>query len=226
MNVVPFHFWLAVTRLGQAEVLLPLALAMALVLLFNGRAGWAWVVPFGAAVLATLATKIAFIGWGVGIRSLDFTGVSGHAMLAASVYPVLGYMLGSRLPWRSGMRAGAALGVVVAAMVAYSRLVVHAHSPSEAISGFALGAVASTVCLYLMRGAAQGQARPLFSPAVGMAMLTWVLVFPIQAPASTSQEIVIRLALLLSQHDRPYQRADLFRPRLQQQGLQPPASRV
>jgi membrane-associated phospholipid phosphatase len=225
MNVVPFHFWMAVTRLGQAEVLLPLALAMALVLLLNGRAGWAWVVPFAAAVLATLATKIAFIGWGVGIRSLDFTGVSGHAMLAASVYPVLGSMLGSRLPSRSGMRAGAALGVVVAAMVAYSRLVVHAHSPSEAISGFALGVVVSTVCLYLMRGAAHGQARPL-SPAVGMAMLAWVLVFPVQAPASTSQEIVIRLALLLSQHDRPYQRADLFRHRPPQQGLQPPASRV
>lgn len=225
MNVVLFHFWLTVTRLGQAEVLLPLALAMALVLLLNGRSGWAWVVPFGAAVLATLATKVAFIGWGLGIRSLDFTGVSGHAMLAASVYPVLGYMLGSRWPWRGGTRAGVGLGVVVAAMVAYSRLVVHAHSPSEAISGFALGTVVSTVCLYLMRGAAQGQARPL-SPAVGMAMLAWVLVFPVQAPASTSQEIVIRLALLLSQHNRPYQRADLFRPRPEQQGLLLPGSRI
>jgi hypothetical protein len=39
-------------------------------------------------------TKIAYLGWGIGMRSFDFTGISGHAM-TATLLPHIGARLGS-----------------------------------------------------------------------------------------------------------------------------------
>ena len=78
--------WLYVTRLGEAEIVLPVMLvSMGWLLRRPGHArlvSW-WSGLVAGAVLVTLATKVAFIGFGVGVAVIDFTGVSGHAMFAA-----------------------------------------------------------------------------------------------------------------------------------------------
>ena len=66
-----------------------------------------WLLLLGAAIGVVTVTKLAFLGWGVGIRELDFTGVSGHAMLSTAVYPVALFLM--LLPARPAIRL---LGVV------------------------------------------------------------------------------------------------------------------
>ncbi len=63
---------------------LPPAFAIALWLAvgYTWRMAAGWLVLLGAAIGVVTVTKLAFLGWGVGVRELDFTGVSGHAMLS------------------------------------------------------------------------------------------------------------------------------------------------
>ena len=83
--------WSWVSRFGQAEVMLPCVIALAVWMIWTraGHKAWAWVASLLAAAGLTLVTKVAFIGWGVGIASLDFTGISGHAMLSAATWPMI-----------------------------------------------------------------------------------------------------------------------------------------
>lgn len=85
------HFWHVLTRLGEAQILLPLALLAGLALMRTAQArpqAVRWLSLLLAAAFVTTLSKVAFIGWGIGWRAFDFTGVSGHAMFAAAVYPV------------------------------------------------------------------------------------------------------------------------------------------
>ena len=84
-------------------------------------------------------SKLAFMVWGVGLPGLDFTGLSGHSAMAALVWPALLGLLAGRggRVWRL---CGATLGTLLAAAVAWSRVALHAHSASEVVLGFALGA--------------------------------------------------------------------------------------
>ena len=96
-------FWLAVTRLGEAQILLPAFVAGALWLAFarpagaRGRAAqgaaqahdhparhsaWRWIVAMVVVAGITTISKVAFLGYGYGIAALDFTGFSGHSMFA------------------------------------------------------------------------------------------------------------------------------------------------
>lgn len=202
-----FDFWLWISRLGESEILLPVALAVTLILLITGRSAWSWTVPFAVAVFMTLASKVAFIGWGVGIKSLDFTGLSGHAVLSAAIYPLLGYVIFSKDKPPDFRLGGAALGFILAAMIAVSRVIVHAHSPAESLAGFALGALVSLLGMSLMRDTARS-----VSPVYATVVAVWLAWLPLHAPPSGSHQFVTRLALLLSQHARPFERADLYRP--------------
>ncbi len=134
----PHPFWFAVTRLGEAQVMLPAAAALLvwLALRPSGRplVGW-WLGLMVAAVAVTTASKIAFIGFGLGLAELDFTGVSGHAMFAAVVYPLVFRVLTADRP-AAWQRASLLAGIALAALVGYSRLVLGAHSLSEVLAGW------------------------------------------------------------------------------------------
>ena len=58
----------------------------------------------------TTASKVAFIGWGLGLSALDFTGISGHAMIASAVYPLLLGTLAANLI--GGYLMGLAMGFI------------------------------------------------------------------------------------------------------------------
>lgn len=200
-------FWCWVSRFGQAEVVVPCILALVLWMLWAraGRQAGAWVSGLLAAAGLTLSTKVAFIGWGVGIASLDFTGISGHSMLSAATWPVLLSILAAR--FRPAWQRGAvAAGYGLAVLVACSRVVLGAHSPSEAVAGFLLGSLVS--------GAVLGRFRvsyPLTPAWLALSLALWLVVVPVRAPPSNVHGLVTRLALHLSDHSLPFTRAHLHK---------------
>ena len=206
--LLPPAFWRVVTRLGEAQILLPAAL-LALAWLFRHRDGrsaaWHWLGALAVAAMLTTASKLAFIGWGIGSSALDFTGISGHAMFAAAIFPPLLRTLAATARAFSPPRA-LACGAVVALIVAVSRVVTGEHSLSEAVAGAATGGAASAFVL----AGADFPRRP--APRwLALALAAWLLATPAGAPPSRTHGLVTRLALALSGHHTPYMRADLHR---------------
>ena len=127
--------WINFTHFGGSTVMLPAALVITAWLIVGRawRMAFWWCGLFCAGLLLVLATKIAFVGWGVGIRAIDFTGVSGHAMRATAVMPVMLYLILQKTP-RPVCAAGVLLGFVFGVLIGRSRLIVNAHSMSEAVA--------------------------------------------------------------------------------------------
>ena len=94
-------FWPVVTRLGEAQILLPTVALLALWFARRGRSVrlvTMWLLGLGGAIGLTALSKVAFMGYGWGCAPLDYTGISGHSMFAASVYPLAGIAYASMLP--------------------------------------------------------------------------------------------------------------------------------
>src|SRR6478736_1693940 len=158
---VPQSLWWGLTWFGDSGLLLPLGLLIALWLASSRRtwpAAGLWILIFGAASMLVLASKLAFLGWGVGSARLNFTGISGHTMLSASVWPVVLWLLASR--GTHELRVGLAVfGWVLAACIGVSRLAIYAHSGSEVAAGYALGVAVSASFLALQRRTAHPRLR-------------------------------------------------------------------
>jgi len=133
--------WQVITHLGTSSLLLPVILLLATGL-WQARQTAAlriWLAGMVTATIITLATKIAYIGWGIGITSIDFTGISGHTLLATSVLPLLS-VLAMGLSGKSGLPLVALMGLLAGAVVGISRIVLHTHSISEVVIAWLLGA--------------------------------------------------------------------------------------
>jgi membrane-associated phospholipid phosphatase len=204
--------WPGLTRLGEAQIVLPAALAAMGVLLLRAatrhRAA-VWIVSLGAAGLLTTASKVAFIGWGLGSAALDYTGISGHAMFAAAIYPVLAATLaaGRSPPLRQG---AVALGVAIALAVGVSRVMVGAHSLSEVLLGLLVGGAASGLAL-TVPAAATPATRRRSGPWLAAGLALWLALMPLQAPPSNTHAVVTRLSLFLAGHSQPFTRAAMHR---------------
>ena len=200
--------WSVVTRLGEAQILLPATLALCLWLAWRPRArplvGW-WLALLAVAAFVTTLSKIAFLGWGIGSATLDFTGISGHAMFAAAIYPLLLGAVFAQQPvgWQ---RVAVGIGVALALLVAVSRVIVGAHSVSEVVAGVAVGGLVSAWAL--SRGHLPRARVPALLP---LALAIWLGVTPAHAPPSRTHSFVTRLSLALSGRDQAYTRHDLHR---------------
>jgi membrane-associated phospholipid phosphatase len=214
----PAPFWQLLTRLGEIQILLPLALLCALWLWRQSvlsqtpeqaRLAGRWMACLGMAIGLTGASKLAFFGWGWGVAAWDFTGISGHSMASAAVLPLLAWcaLLGCSLRLR---RFGVALSFGLAALIAYSRLKVGAHSPAESVAGFVVGGLASWASLQLLPRAQSVKAPPLWLP---VGLVAALLLTPVGAPKSRSHDWVIQLSLQLSGRAQPFVRGDLHRAR-------------
>ena len=205
------NLWLGVSSLGSTVMTAPIAVALAVWLALAGqwRSALRWCVWFGLAMALVVASKLAFIGWGLGSSTLDFTGISGHASRAALVYPVLFYYLVLARPARAELPVvgrysvdlGLCAGLLLALLVALSRVMVNAHSGSEMLAGWLLG---SAVALLFVRSLP----RPatLISPRWLLAStLVVMFVSPAVQPVQAEGPIT-RLALLLSGHTQPFER--------------------
>lgn len=202
--------WQLLTRLGEAEILLPAALLTVLAVLRRPEArplAAGWLALLGAGVLLTTVTKVAFIGWGIGWPELNFTGVSGHTMFASAVYPVLLGTLASDMPPRARLLAIAA-GCALALLIGVSRIKVGAHSSSEVLAGWLVGGAVSATVLVAGR-----LPRAMVGPVVPVLVVVWLGGMPAHAPASVTHSAVTQLALTLSGNTVPYTRSDMLRRR-------------
>ncbi|HEY2020922.1 phosphatase PAP2 family protein [Paraburkholderia sp.] len=203
MPDLPIHLWYSITSLGGAGLTLPLALAIAIWLAvgYSWRLAACWLALLGAAIGIVTVTKLAFLGWGVGVRELDFTGVSGHAMLSTAVYPVALFLM--LLHVRPAVRLlGVLAGLAAGIAVGLSRVVLSAHSPSEAVTGCLVGAVAALVFVRIAWDAEPGRLAAM--PVAVSMMVLAVAMHDVHVP---TQRWVTHIALKVSGHDRPFIRA-------------------
>lgn len=133
--------WWVITHLGSSSLLLPAFLLLVWSFWRSGltEAARHYALAMAGAVLLTVVSKCLFYGWGIGIATLDFTGISGHGLLAGAVLPVL--LRG--LPGNTAWRWGPGLGVGFALCVGVSRVMVGAHSVSEVFAAWLLGLAVS-----------------------------------------------------------------------------------
>jgi membrane-associated phospholipid phosphatase len=197
--------WISVTRLADTVVMLPAAVLCLIWLMMGGASRLAlwWCVLLSAGLILVAATKIAFLGWGIGISALDFTGISGHAMRATAIMPVLLYLVFINASWR--WRVGAIkAGMVFGVLIGVSRLVVHVHSPTEVVAGCLLGAVVSSTFLRMMLRVPQPVLQPRKRYALPLLVLLLVPVFTAK-PAPT-ERWMDAIAMTLSGHEKLYSR--------------------
>ncbi|MBV8271483.1 MAG: phosphatase PAP2 family protein [Cupriavidus sp.] len=196
--------WELITFFGESAFLLPCAVFLYGWLRWRGAADSArhWLLAFSATALVVLASKLAFMGWGIGSEAFDFTGFSGHSMMAASILPVLGFLaVPSR--HRGLSLLAAAAGMLLALAVGVSRLALHAHSVSEVASGLALGFCVSVP--FIMRRAMPRGPKAMLIASAALAML---MALPVGGVAGVTHIWVQDLATFLSGRDRPYQRGE------------------
>ncbi|NHZ44904.1 phosphatase PAP2 family protein [Massilia sp. CCM 8693] len=157
-----------------------------------------WCLLFGATLLTVIASKVAFLGWGVGIEAVHFAGFSGHAARAAAVFPVAAYLALCGRPklWRY---VAVSVGVLLALGVSLARVMVDTHSVSEAILGAMLGLACAAAFIALVRSNRQFQPSPVL-----IALSVALLCIPYKGDAHSSQQWMTGLALGLSGADRVY----------------------
>lgn len=202
-------WWHGLSLVGSLAVTGPIGVAIALWLV-AGRS-WhltaAWCALFGAGMALVVATKVAFMGWGVGVEAVEFAGFSGHAMRAAAVFPVAFYLLvrTRTLAWRS---VAVAAGVLLAVLIAVSRVYVEAHSVSESVTGCILGLLVA--CSFIWY--ASVSQHMVLSRWLLLMCLPIVLIAPRVEPVPAERWIA-QLAMHLSGHDRAYTRAIWHKPK-------------
>ncbi|AFJ45609.1 phosphatase PAP2 family protein [Shimwellia blattae] len=203
--------WSSVTFLGDSTLLLPSAALLFVAALFSSRrqVAWQWALAFGVTGAIVCSSKLAFMGWGIGIRALDFTGFSGHTALSACFWPVFLWLVCSRLLPRF-RHLGAVLGYGVAATVGISRLMIHVHSPAEVVAGFALGCTASAAFLLWQRRVSLALLSGL---GLAAALVVPMVILTTGSKAPT-QSLLENIAVQLSSKARPYIRDDLHNGRI------------
>lgn len=202
------RFWHAFTWLGDSGLMLPSAFLIGLWLLAVRRtlpSALLWVLCFGIGALTVLASKLAFMGWGIGSARLNFTGLSGHTALSASIWPVALWLMASRAPHRARVVA-AMIGWALAAAIGVSRLALYAHSLSEVAGGLIVGVTVSATFLALQHRRAHPR---LWWPVVLLSLMTPLAFQQPGSPAPT-QSLLERIAVHLAGIEQPYTRADLL----------------
>jgi len=196
--------WWVITHMGASSLLLP-----ALVLVLGGlwksgarAVARRYLLRILVAVTITIISKCLFFGWGIGIAALDFTGISGHTLLATSILPLL--LRGIPWPALQARGWGAAAGWALALAVGVSRVMVNAHSVSEVVAGWLLGATVSWPTLRAL-GTTQ-----LTHWASKLAPLVLLLAFHTgSATYLPTHDIEVRLALWVSGKGKPFMRHHL-----------------
>jgi membrane-associated phospholipid phosphatase len=210
--------WMALSALGGMSVTGPLGIAVAVWLLAGRtwRLSLSWCLLFAFGLLLVAATKIAWYGWGIGIPEWKFAGLSGHAMRACAVYPVVFYLI--FLKARPVARhAALAVGVLFAAAIALSRVPVLAHSMSEVLLGGGVGYAVAAAFIMTARSE-----RPAIVGRILVALcVPLVLVLPFTKPMP-AETWVRQVAMYLSGND-PVQRAWKLGPDYKPSGKAHPA---
>ncbi|HTN65830.1 MAG TPA: phosphatase PAP2 family protein [Burkholderiaceae bacterium] len=195
--------WTKITHLGDTSLIAPAALLIGLWLLVARRHRllfW-WCALLTWTMLLVAGSKIAFIGWGIGIPTLNFTGISGHTTFAMAVWPVLAFLLLQRSSplLRAG---GVVFALSIAVLVGFSRLVLQFHSTAEVVAGYLLGATVSIVFIWI-----SGSLRHTSLSRMLLATSLAALLAASSIQAAPTQYWLIRVALYVSGHEQPFVRS-------------------
>ena len=199
------YLWHALAAFGDSSVLLPCGVLIALVLfprIPTRRLCAAWLTLLIGTGAIVAATKVLYMGWGFGLASVDFTGLSGHAALSFLVWPVTFFLFFGQA--RKARALAAAAGIALAAAIAVSRLQTHAHSASEVVLGGILGGGISSFYLLHYRRVLQTVA-----PRRWLAVILAVPLVIGYLHAAPTESILAALARALSGHSYVYTRQDL-----------------
>jgi hypothetical protein len=158
---------------------------------------------FGIGALLVVSTKVAYLGWGIGIRSLNFTGISGHAMTATSTLTVAGYFAGGGYSKFAAI-VGSCLGCFLALMIAISRVVLGFHSPAEAVIGCALGFSIAVATIGMIREYPKVATVPFVFVFALVALV--IIVHGKEAP---TENLITRIAHYLSGRSIPFTRGGI-----------------
>jgi len=203
----PNAYWQFITHLGSASLLLPFFGIALIELWFSCQrsAIFQWIVALAIGVMVTLISKILFLGWGIGIASLNFTGISGHAFLATSIIPIVFYSFSGGLQDKA-KNIGFWIGLTLSLLVGISRIVLGMHSLSEVVSGWILGL---TVCVFALSAIKYYEKRYSYLHLATMVILVAVgSTTPNYLP---THDLEIKLALTLSGHEKAFTR-DILNP--------------
>jgi len=203
----PNAYWQFITHLGSASLLLPF-FGVALLELWVSHqksAIYLWIVALSIGVIVTLISKILFLGWGIGVASLNFTGISGHAFLATSIIPIVFYSFSGGLQEKA-KNIGFWIGLILSLLVGISRIVLGMHSLSEVVFGWVLGL---TVCVFALSAIKYYEQRYSYLHLATMVLLVAVgSTTPNYLP---THDLEIKLALTLSGHEKAFTR-DILNP--------------
>ncbi|CAG9262722.1 Phosphoesterase [Paraburkholderia caribensis] len=171
--------WNAISNVGDAAFTLPLAMACAVWLRFSEpmlARRWVFLLSIGAALVG--ATKILYAGCGISISAIGFRVISGHTMLATSVWAVvlaLVFQAAGASIWKAS-----GVGLVIGALTAMARVFDHAHTVSEVLAGWTVGATVGILFIGTLRRSQTKLFRPL--AAAGTLLLITSLAYGHHAP--------------------------------------------
>ncbi len=135
-----------ITDFGDSAVVLPLAMAVLVSLLWSRwfKAALAWgLVVVGCASLM-LVLKLVFLACPVSVLQGVLLSPSGHAAMSATVYGGMAGLLASQCR-REWMVVTYAVTHMLVMAIALSLIAVRAHSPLEVMVGLGLGTVFATL---------------------------------------------------------------------------------
>lgn len=176
-------FWMSVTDFGDAAVGVPIAAIVLLVLVASGwqRGAWAWLIAVAGCASLTVLLKLAFhlaaCGFDTALPTSPVFSPSGHAALSAIVYGGLAALGGRQMP-AVARRVLSGVAVLWIAMIASSRVEVHAHTPVEVIAGLAVGSGALVVLMRMLGPAQSPRARVPVLAITALLSVSLILVLP------------------------------------------------
>lgn len=196
--------WSILLDLGDLDVTVPAAAALAtwLTITRAWRAALWWSGLFALGIGLVGATKIAFLGWGTGLPSLDFKAVSGHATGVTAVLPTAFYAMWQargHIARAAGVTAGLALGLAMVMLLVQ----LQKHTMAEALAGWTMGALVSLGAIRMAGDTPPSETVP---GLLYCNLLCCFLVFMLAAWMMQSASVgywMIRVALLLSGNRSP-----------------------
>lgn len=197
-----WQIWQMVTNFGDSGLLLPVSAILVGWMLYEKawRCATIWLCLLVPTLAVVLGAKLAFLGWGIGIESLDFTGPSGHTTLSMAIYPTLAVWIVQRMPPRNHI-AAYLLGWLFALLIGYSRLVLHKHSVSEVVAGAALGTLVSLTWTWL----SALDSRPTHHFVLASAVVIMVM-FGLHGHRAPTQSAIAHWAIAMSGRPVAYNR--------------------
>ena len=202
-------YWKNLTYLGDSMLLLPTAVLIAVFVFWkSGRwqTAFGWLVTFGTAGMIVSISKILFLGFFIGSRTYNFTGFSGHTTMSSTFWPVLMWMISAQRPvfWR---RLLMITGYLLPLAIGFSRLQLHAHSPSEVLSGAILGLSLSSLYLFIQRRT-ELKAISVLQLAVFLVLPVWIM---FHGQPATTQQFLAKLSARLAGIEKPFTRTELLK---------------